>query len=164
MKRYFKKFKNWFYQWFVELKWQEKIGFIFGGLLGILSFVTMMVTIDIIPATPEDYKPLEEMALEVQTTPGLLLDTNCNIIVEDETITVVFENKECKVNAKYTKNFELLSILRSDNSTFWLGGIFLAIMAGFCVYAFGTFAITVLISAVCFLISLYYEKKGSKKR
>lgn len=158
MKRYFKKIKNRFYQWFVKLKWQEKIGFILGTILGILSFVTMLAIIDIIPATPEDYKTLEEIALEVQTNPGLLLDTNCNIIVEDESITAVFENEECKVNAKYTKNFELLSILRSDNSTFWLGGIFLAIMAGICVYAFGTFAITVLISAVCFLISLCYEK------
>ena len=158
MKRYFKKIKNRFYQWFVKLKWQEKTGFILGGILGILSFVTMLAIIDIIPATPEDYKTLEEIALEVQTTPGLLLDTNCSISIEDDAITVVFENKECKVNAKYTKNFELLSILRSDNSTFWLGGIFLAIMAGICVYAFGTFAITVLISAVCFLISLCYEK------
>ena len=158
MKRYFKKFKNRFYQWFVKLEWQEKTGFILGGILGILSFFVVFVTIDKTPATPEDYQSLEQIAAEVQTNPGLLLDTNCNIAIEDDAITVVFENKECKVNAKYTKNFELLSILRSDKNSFWLGVLCMAIMAGVCVYAFGTFAITVLISAVCFLISLCYEK------
>ena len=145
MKRCFRWLINWFTQWVGKMSWQEKVSFALGGLLGIVVGIIVFVSIDKVPATPMDYQPLELQAIYVQQNPKLLLETNCNININDEVIAIRFENDQCKVYAKYNKDFELLSYSKEDNYTFWVWAFCLALLIGICVYVLGAFILIILI-------------------
>ena len=80
-----------------ESEGEQVVGFAISGLLGIVLALMFFVSIDKVPATPSDYEQLEKQVNVIQQNPDLLLDTNCTINVNNEIITVVFENDECKV-------------------------------------------------------------------
>ena len=141
MKRCIKWVTNWFAQWVGKMCWQEKVSFALGGVLGIIVGITIFVTTDTIPATPLDYQPLEEQAIAVQQNPKLLLETNCNIDIDDEAITICFKNDECKINARYNKSFEMLSYSKEDNCKFWVWTFCGALLIGIATYGLGTFVI-----------------------
>ncbi len=152
MKRCFRWLINWFTQWVGEMSWQEKVGFALGGLLGIVIGISTLVSIDKVPATPMDYQSLEQQAINVQQNPELLLETNCNINIDDEVITIRFENDECKVYAEYNKNFEMLSYSKEDNYIFWVWAFLIALLCGIFTYVLGAFILTILIYLLCILI------------
>ena len=143
MKRFFRKLSEFYSPCTEDMSWKEKLVFYIGGILGIATCIMVLLFIDKTPAKSTDYKILEERATEVQTNPSLLLKTDCNITIKekDEEITVVFENKECEIYAKYNKEFELLSISRIDKSKYWLFVPCLAIASGIFVHALVILAI-----------------------
>lgn len=162
MKRCFRGLINWFTQWVRKMNWQEKIGFVLGGLLGIATFIIVLVSIDKVPATPIDYESLEQQAINVQKNPELLLETNCSINIDDEVITITFENDECKVYAKYNKNLELLSYSKEDNYTLGVWAVCIAIVIGIWVYGLGAFALTMLFFAMVNFLTLELKKRLKK--
>ena len=99
-----------------------------------------------------DYQSLEQQAINVQQNPELLLETNCNINIDDEVITIRFENDECKVYAEYNKNFEMLSYSKEDNYIFWVWAFLIALLCGIFTYVLGAFILTILIYLLCILI------------
>lgn len=153
MKRFFRKSICWFTQWVEKMNWQEKVGFAFGGLLGIILGIIVFVSIDKVPATPMDYQPLEQKAISVQQNPELLFETNCEINNNDEVITITFKNDKCKVCARYNKNFEMLSYTKEDNHTFWVWAFLIALMFGIIVYGIGAMVLTVTISLISEIIA-----------
>lgn len=159
MKRCFRWLINWFAQWVGKMSWQEKVSFALGGLLGIVVGIIVLVSIDKVPASPMDYQPLEQQAINVQQNPELLLETNCNININDEVITIRFENDECKVYAKYNKDFEMLSYSKEDNYIFWVWAFCLALLIGICVYALGAFVLIILIYVFCIFTESVCKKK-----
>lgn len=159
MKRCFRWLINWFTQWRGKMSWQEKVGFALGGLLGIVIGIITFVSIDKVPATPMDYQSLEQQAINVQQNPELLLETNCNINIDDEVITIRFENDECKVYAEYNKNFEMLSDSKEDNYIFWVWAFLIALLCGFFTYALGAFILTMLIYLLCIFIEWICKNK-----
>lgn len=145
MKRCFKWLVNWFTQWARKMTWQEKVGFILGALLSIIIGIILFLSIDKEPATSEDYLFLEQQAINVQRNPELLLETNCNININDEIITVCFENHECKINAKYNKSFEMFSYSKEDNYMFWGWAFCIAFLIGIFAYCTAALILTMLI-------------------
>lgn len=131
MKRCFK----WLINWFTKLGKKERREVVIDGIIDIISIIiaiSIFVAIDKVPATPSDYEPMEKQVMAIQQDPDLLFSTNCNIYINDEVITVDFENYECKLTAQYDKNFELLSISKYDNYTFWLFALGIALFIGVC--------------------------------
>lgn len=163
MKRCFRWLINWFTQWVGKMSWQEKVAFAIGGLLGIIMGIIVFVSIDKVPATSMDYQLLEQQAINVQQNPKLLLETNCNIDINDEVITIKFENDECKVYAKYNKNFEMLSYSKEDNHMSWVRAFLLALICGICAYAFWSFVLIILIYVLCFFIECISKNKTQEK-
>lgn len=145
------------FRWLIN--WQEKVGFALGGLLGIVIGIIILVSIDKVPATPMDYQSLEQQAINVQQNPELLLETNCNINIDDEVITIRFENDECKVYAEYNKNFEMLSYSKEDNYIFWVWAFLFALLCGILTYAVGGVILTVLIYLLCIFIEWICKNK-----
>lgn len=120
MKRYVKNLINWFTDYFVQFEWKEIVGFVIALMLGCAWFMAYLKVSDTTPATPDDYKPLKNQAKAVAQNPKLLREIDCDINIESGIITVKFENDECKVFAKYDKNFALLSTSEKDKSEFWI--------------------------------------------
>lgn len=143
MKRCFK----WLINWFTKLEKEDRIGYVIGGIISIILAISIFATIDKVPATPSDYEPMEKQAMAIQKDPDLLFSTNCNIYINDEVITVDFENYECKLTAQYDKNFELLSISKYDNYTFWLFALGEALSIG--VFSYGVLSFMIMIVIIC---------------
>ncbi len=120
MKRCTKWLIDWFTRWIGKFDWKQIVRFAISGLLCIALTIMVFVCVDTVPATPSDYEQLETQVKVIQQNPELLVETNCNININDEIITIEFENDECKVIAKYDKDFEVLSTSKEDKSTFWL--------------------------------------------
>lgn len=85
--------------------------------------------------------------MAIQKDPDLLFSTNCNIYINNEVITVDFENYECKLTAQYDKNFELLSISKYDNYIFWLFALGEALFIG--VFSYGVLSFFIMIVIIC---------------
>lgn len=130
MKRCIKWLIDWFAYWIEQFDWEQMVGFAISGLLGIALTIMLFVSTDTVPATPSDYEQLESQVTIIQQNPDLLLETDCNININGETITVEFENDECKIITKYDKNFEVLSTSKEDKSMFWLLTLVLALVVG----------------------------------
>lgn len=130
MKRRIKWLIDWFVDWIGQFDWEEIVGFAISGLVGIALTIMIFVYTDKVPATPSDYEQLEDQVNVIKQNPDLLLETDCNININGEIITVEFENDECKMTAKYDKNFEVLSTSKEDKSMFWLLVLVLALIVG----------------------------------
>ena len=130
MKRCIKWLIDWFADWIGQFDWEQIVGFAISGLVGIALAIMMFVYADKVPATPSDYEQLEDQVNVIQQNPDLLLETDCNININGEIITVEFENDECKMTAKYDKDFEVLSTSKEDKSMFWLWALVLGLIVG----------------------------------
>lgn len=130
MKRCIKWLIDWFADWIGQFEWEQIVGFAISGLVGIALTIMMFVYTDKVPATPSDYEQLENQVKVIQQNPDLLLETDCNININGEIITVEFENDECKMTAKYDKDFEVLSTSKEDKSMFWLWALVLGLIGG----------------------------------
>ena len=97
MKRCIKWVISWIAERINEKDWEEIVGFVIAGLLGIVLGIMFYTIIDIVPANPMDYDQLEEQVNSIQQNPDLLLKTDYDINIKDEIITVEFENDECKI-------------------------------------------------------------------
>ena len=121
---------------------EEKIGFFFGAVTGLIIGIMVFGTFDTVPATVIDYKPLEEQMATVQQNPQLLFQINCDVAIRDEVIKVSFRNDKCWVKAEYDKDFEILSFSRGDKAVSWLAAIGCAIIIGFITYSSCSFLYT----------------------
>lgn len=130
MKRCIKWLIDWFTDWIGQFYWEQIVGFAISGLVGIALTIMIFVYTDKVPATSSDYEQLEDQVNVIQQNPDLLLETDCNININGEIITVKFENNECKMTAKYDKDFEILSTSKEDKSMFWLLALVLALIIG----------------------------------
>ena len=144
------------------MDWLEKAGFALGGIAGIVVCVLLFLSIDKIPATQDDYLQLESYAVEIQQNPSLLFETNCAIKNSNDTVTICFENDECKVIAKYDQELKLISTSREDKSLFWLWALLISLLVGIWVYCVGAFIFTVLIWSFCILINILLPNKDAK--
>ena len=128
MKRRIKCLIDWFTSWIGQFDWEQIVGFAISGVIGIALTIMLFIGIDKVPATSSDYEQLEDQVNVIQQNPDLLLETDCNI--NGEIITVKFENNECRMTAKYDKDFEILSTSKEDKSMFWLLALVLALIIG----------------------------------
>ena len=90
MKRCIKWVISWIAERINEKDWEEIVGFVIAGLLGIVLGIMFYTIIDIVPANPMDYDQLEEQVNSIQQNPDLLLKTDYDINIKDEIITVEF--------------------------------------------------------------------------
>ena len=153
MKRSYRRLIHLFTQWVEKMSWQEKVGYTLGVLLGIIIGIIVFVSMDKVPATPMDYQPLEQKAISVQQNQKLLLETNCDININDEVITITFKNDKCKVCAEYNKNFEMLSYTKEDNHIFWGCAILLALIFGSFAYLIGAMVLTVIVLLISEIVA-----------
>lgn len=131
---------------------EEKIGSAMGGIIGIIVAISVFVVIDKVPATTADYEPMEKQVILIQQNPDLLFNTDGNIYINDGVITVNLANDECKLTAQYDQNFEVLSISKKDNYTFWLSALGVAVVIGFLTYSI---VCVVMMIVVCLLEFLW---------
>lgn len=126
MKRRIKLLINWILQFDLE----NIVAFSISGLLGIAITIVLFVSTDKVPAAPFDYEQLEAKVNAIEQNPELLLKTNCNTTNENEVLIVTFESNECKMTAKYNKDFEVLSTSKEDKSVFWLFALAASLLLG----------------------------------
>lgn len=158
MKRCIKWLIDWFTDWIKQFDWEQIVGFAISGLLGIALTIIMFVFADKVPATPSDYKQLKDQVNVIQQNPDLLLETDCNININGEIITVEFENDECKMTAKYDKDFEVLSTSKEDKSMFWLWALVVAlIFGGIEIYCVG-WVLTLIIDLLKIAVEWIFER------
>lgn len=153
MKRCFKGLFDWLTEWIGRFDWDQIVGFAIGIALTIVLFVYM----DKDPATPSDYEQLENQVNVIQQNPDLLLEADCNININGEITTVELENDECKMTAKYNKDFEVLSISKEDKSIFWL--LALAISLFFGVAIFSIFQLVIIFLKIVVILIFERVKK-----
>ncbi len=130
MKRCIKWLIDWFTDWIGQFDWEQIVGFAISGLVGIALTIMMFAYTDKVPATSSDYEQLENQVNVIQQNSDLLLQTDCNINIKGEIITVEFENDECKMTAKYDKDFEVLSTSKEDKAIFWVRALVLPLIVG----------------------------------
>jgi len=78
-----------------------------------------------------------------------LFETNCTINNHNDTVTICFENDNCKINAKYDQNLNLISTSREDKNIFWLSALFISLLVGISVYCIGAFLLWFIIGFFC---------------
>ena len=143
---------------------KEWILLVLGVVLGVLTAVFVWVHLYTVPATRWDYQQLEQQAVDIQKNPELILEKDCKIVVEGETITVTFKNKKCKVIAKYDKNFEQMVITESDDHWLWPIALMVALGTGLLVGVMGPVVLAGLVSVICLVVPRKHEKKKAKKQ
>lgn len=124
---------------------EERISFGIGTIIGIVVGISCFVYIDKVPATATDYEILEKQMTAIQQNPRLLLKTNCNFSINGDVITVDFKNDECTMTVQYDQNFEILSISKTDNYTFWLFALGFAVLIGVVTWAEASFIIIIVV-------------------
>lgn len=164
MRRCFKWLINCFTNWVRKMDWLEKAGFALGGIAGVVVCVLLFLSIDKIPATQDDYLQLESYAVEIQQNPSLLFETNWAIKNSNDTVTICFENDECKVIEKYDQELKLISTSREDKSLFWLWAFFISLLVGIWVYCAGTFVFMILIALICNFANISLPARWTKTR
>lgn len=163
MKRCIKEVISWIANRINEKDWEDIVGVVIAGLLGIVLGIMFYTIIDIVPANPMDYDQLEEQVNSIQQNPDLLLKTDCDINIKDEIITVKFENDECKITIKYDKNFEVLSTSKEDKSIFWVWALAIALfIVGFVWYAGSVVATLIILLLELCILSIYVGLKRIK--
>ena len=151
MKRCIKWFNNWCYNRAIKMCKEEIIGISLGAITSLLVCVLLFVSLDKVPATPFDYEQMENQVIAIQQNHDLLFKTNCNIEINNEVITVNFENDECKLIVEFDQNFEILSTSKEDNCWFWLSALGASSLVGILTYFLGSFVWIVLIFLFAFL-------------
>ena len=158
MRRYFMWIVNRFTNWLNKMDIEEKIGYIIGSIIGIAIGIMFFVPIDKTPATTVNYEPLEEQMTAIQQNPDLLLNTNCNISISNDIITVIFSNDECKLTVQYDKDFGILSTSKTDNYTFWLLALVIAVLVGYFTGCVSSFLLTI----VVFMLKILWQSICSR--
>lgn len=164
MKRCIKWLIDWFADWIGQFDWEQIVGFAISGLVGIALAIIMFVYTDKVPATPSDYEQLEDQVNVIQQNPDLLLETDCNININGEIITVEFENDGCKMTAKYDKDFEVLSTSKKDKSMFWLWTLVLGLIVGGAEIYFVGWLLTLVIIFLEIAVEWIFERVKIKSK
>lgn len=108
-----KKLKN----WFCKQDKSAKVSIVISILLGFCIAIAVFIWLDKEPAKPTDYALMEEQIAAIQENPSEIFKEDCNINVNNDIITVEFENDECKLIAQYNQDFNLLLIEKEDKYT-----------------------------------------------
>lgn len=165
MKRCIRRLRNLLVNLFREMSIWEKILIVIGGVIGVIVAVKSYTVIDTVPATLQDYKELEEQALNVQENPQLIFETICEMKVKEETIEIEFENDDSKIVAEYNKAFELLSISRTDKFKPFIFPLVGAILIGFITcYCFVLFILTVIMILESIILKVTNVKIDPKNK
>ena len=110
---------------------EKIICFILCFIFAVVVLANLIPTMDVTPATFDDYAPLNEVLVEVQSSPDVILTQNGNITVSDDTITYTIANDQCELTGIYTKDYQLISRMQRDKSF----SVFLAFLVGFMIFA-----------------------------
>ena len=126
-------------------------------IISLILTVSFYNATDKVPATFDDYVPLNQRILAVETNPSSLLDGNGTIDIKDGVITYTVENEECKMTGTYDREYKLTKKTQSDKafSTVSLVIICCLFLGGFSFifYAAGYSAIFI----VCLIIAIGKE-------
>lgn len=168
MLRVFEKYKQKVITWAKGNSTLDWVVFGFWVLIALVIGVLMFFTIDTIPATPEDYEPLVSRALLVEEKPIKMLEQKGNIRITDDEILLEIENRECKIVASYSRDFEFQGVEKKDKSH----PIVLAIMASGVIGYLGGFIIVNIIAFIqliyltvsYYLSELIYKWKRKKNK
>lgn len=139
------------------------VAFAISGLIGIVIAISVFVTADKVPATSSDYRELKNRLQDIEQNPDLhlLLETECSIDIAGEVITVSVENEQCRMIAKYNKDFKLLSSSKEDKAMSWGIAIILALILACVEIAVVGMVLYILISV--FEMSIEWVSKMLKK-
>lgn len=151
MKRFFERLGNSFVKWRKGLTKVELILYGLGIIIGIVIGIIILVKLDTVPATANDYEPLMEQASAIEGNRDLLLRTDGNFNVKDEVITIIFENSECKLSVKYDQDIKILSTTKYDKSYSLSAIIIVAIISGFFGGAVGIVILGLIFCAIIYL-------------
>lgn len=160
-----KRFIKWFREWVSPMDKGDKISLVMAAGIGLFVCIFLFVSTDIVPATASDYEPMEKQVIAIQQNPTLIYEKDCNITVNNDIITVSFINDECKLNARYNQNFELLSTQKEegDNYMAWWFALPVSILIGFAALEISAIILRVLINTLEELWKLICKKKHSVK-
>ena len=166
MLRFFERYKQKVITWAKGNSTLDWVVFGFWVLLALVIGVMMFLTIDTTPAIPEDYDPLLSRALFIQDKPIKMLEQRGNIRINDDEILLEIENKEGKIIATYSRDFEFQGVEKKDKSHH----VVIAIIASGIIGYLGGFIIVniiALIQLIYLTVSYYLSEliyKWKRKR
>ena len=83
---------------------------------GLVILINVLVQVDFTPATFDDYAPLNEILLQVEETPEIMLQREGTIIISEDKIVYTVENEQCRLTGKYSKDYKLQSKEQEDKA------------------------------------------------
>jgi hypothetical protein len=80
---------------------EQILCFITAATISFIMAINFFYTIDRVPATIDDFIPLNEKLLSVENNPDVILIGDGTIIIEGDKISYTIENDECKMIGNY---------------------------------------------------------------
>jgi len=117
-------------------------------IIAIFAFVYFFNITDRIPATEEDFEELHQTLLQVQNNPEEFMKHKGTISIYDDKIRYEIENDQCKVEAKYTLDYELIEYIKKDKASPTLVTIIICGMIAVLFIALSSFILFLLILIV----------------
>lgn len=101
-----------------------------GLLIAVVVAVFCFIHTDTKQATPEDYESLVNRVSLIQRDPTKMFQENGKIIMNDDTILLVLENKECEIRTAFNRNFQLQTMEPIDKAVPVYIALILSILLG----------------------------------
>ena len=162
-----KRIKNWLEDicWGIDIEyWQSLVAVVIGIILFIGSAIWYFVDLDRVPATAEDYAPLEQQIVAIQENRDLLFITDSDVTVRDSVTTITLTSERVDLTVRLNETFEVLEIIHTDNSyTFW-GAIGTSALVGVMVGLLGGFALWLVLWILYFFVWLFSKFHRPKKQ
>ena len=130
-------------------------------ILSTVFSVWFFCIIDRTPATFEDYEELHTRIVAISENPDELLNNKGNISIYDDTIVYDIENKECKMTAKYTRDYKLIEYSQADKSSSLIAAILFSVILfciSFAVFLFASYVIVFVGESITIGIILLVKK------
>lgn len=157
MKRCLKKVLDWFNKMKNKIFSVEKLLYIVCFVVAIGVAMYTFLVIDKVPATAADYESLEKQVALIQQNPEMLFKEDYVCSISDGVIEVEIENIECKLIVKYNQNFEILSISKIDNYTYWALALIPAFGMG-CLGCVAVFSVWLLVIILLLILESLFSK------
>lgn len=95
---------------------EKIVVFILAVVLGIIGAVYGYRISDYIPATFDDYLPLNNQLLAVQGKPEEFMKVDCDIKIRNGLVTYTVENEECSMTGRYNESLQLIETSQKDKA------------------------------------------------
>ncbi len=121
-------------------------------VLTIVVTILAWISIDKIPAVPEDFVPLYEQLKSVEGKPAEFVMNKGKVIIDEEKITYIIENSQCEMTGVYNRDYELISSSQKDKAM----PVFAAVVSCVLVIAFAFVLGIVILYILFFIFGLIY--------